>query len=369
MRQLGIGLVGLVAFFAQMLSVPGESTLDALNSALDDIKKQHQDVVAQNMANFLSQLDTAASSPDAALDLYQKAGGTMPSPTPITKLHENETPDEKAAREAQDQANAANLAYVAQLHCALMRYAALLVTSPDQKGLNEAWITWLKSAAPVYAQIKSSPPTPNAGAGGQRANWGQNKSEMLVNDLKNKPVGSSNISDYLGFHGWSDGGQSGWSVKQLPELYRSMVLEPLRATPSADTLAAWDVFIGMKAADQPDSDQWNQVELPSLMFDKDCDDYAISHSMDKLQVLLEIIQANPDHPKLDDMIARAHQLVDDYRSRHSVSTPSPQVSTPSSTAGPPPSNVTTVTQGDMTIITTQTNGPPVAPPAPITPAH
>jgi len=359
-------MAGVIVFLLQTLSVPAENTLDAFSSALDDVAKQHQQAVAQNMASFISQIEAAAGSPDAAIDLYQKAGGTMPAPAPVTSSHQNETPDEKAAREAQDQANAANLAYTAQLHCGVMLYAALFATTPGQKGLKEAWAAWLKTSAPIYAQVKATPRTPKSG--GQRGNWNQNRPEELVSELKNKSVSTSIISDYLSFKGWGDAEQANWSVKQIPDLYRSTVLEPLRVTPSADTLASWDVYIALKSADQPDADQWNQIDLPSLTFEKDCDDYAITHTMDKLQAMLDLIQANPSHPKLGDMIARTKALVADYRSRHAAAT-APLASTPPPAGGNPSANVTTVTDGDMTIITTHpnTNTPSAMPSQPPTP--
>ena len=380
MRRIGLGLGAVTGFFLQGLSASAQSSIDILDQDLKQIKQEHQEANSQLVANFFSQLDAAARSPDAAISLYQQANGAMPPSAPVIKHNEVETPDEKAAREAQDAAYVSSLAYAVQLHCGLMHFAALFIVKPDQKGLQQDWVAWLKSAAQVYPQIRdiddSRPDAVQDGGGGDGRRGqhgggrGQNAKPTPVNDFKGVAVRSSGISSFLGFHGWGDKEQGGWSVRDVPELYRTNVLEPLRVTPTAETLAAWDAYIAMKNVDQPSADTWNQVDYPSLEFDRGCDDYTIEPDTEKLQALVEIIKANPSHPKLDDMIARVHQLLDDYRVRHPGQAAPAQ---PATTVAPTPSDpnvtVTTSTQGDMTIITTHTNAPPANPAPPAPPAQ
>ncbi len=319
--------------------------MDLLNKDLDDVKQQHQDAVTQNFTDFINQLTTAMNSSDAALNLYQSSGGEMPPPTPVQTKYDHETPTEQAQREQEDATHCVNLALIAQLHCGEMRFAALFITSPDQKGLQDDWIAWLKSATQTYLQIKDD--------GIQQAR-----------NLKGRAVRDSPISGALGFHGWGDKEQSRWSVRDIPQLYREQILEPLRKTPSADTLAAWDTYIAMRNLDQPDPDKWNQVDFPSLSFDRGCDDYAITPSTDKLQFLVELIKANPTHPQLDDMIARARGLLQDYRTRHPNATaaaPPPTTPAAATTATNANVNVTVTTSGDMTVVTTHTNAAPANP--------
>ena len=118
----------------------------------------------------------------------------------------------------------------------------------------------------------------------------------------------------------------------------------------------------MKNADQSDREQWDNVDNPSLMFERGCDDYAIAPDMDKLQALVAIIKANPSHPGLDDMIARAHLLVQDYKARHGGA-PAATNAAPA-VASDPNVTVTTEQKGDMTIVITHTNSPPVDPAPP-----
>jgi hypothetical protein len=187
----------------------------------------------------------------------------------------------------------------------------------------------------------------------------------------------SAISKFLNFRSWADKDQGGWAVRDVPALYRTFVLDPLRAKPSQETLAAWDIYIAMKNADQPDDDKWNSIDYPPLAFDRACDDYAITPNMDKLNAAVEILRSNPTHPKLEDMVAHAHQLVDDYRKSHGAAgTPS----VPTAGVGGPPgatpsSNETVTTEGDMTVVTLKhdspaTNTPPANPtPPPAPPAR
>ena len=176
------------------------------------------------------------------------------------------------------------------------------------------------------------------------------------------------IGKYLGFKGWADKDQAEWSVRQLPKLYRTNVLEPLRTAPTAATLAAWDTYIAMANADEKDNDKWTQVVYPPLQFDRACDDYAVAPDAEKLEGLVGLIKANPTYPQVDDWIARVHQLMDDYRARHGgkATTEQSPATAPSTPASSPNVTITTVQQGDMTIITTHTNSAPVtnAPPAP-----
>jgi hypothetical protein len=79
----------------------------------------------------------------------------MPAPTPVTTEYESETATERDTRLAQDKANAEALGLVVQLHCGLLHYAALFVTDPKRKGLQDDFNGWLQRAAQVYPQLSS----------------------------------------------------------------------------------------------------------------------------------------------------------------------------------------------------------------------
>ncbi len=376
MRRYLWGYIAGGAYLLQGGFAVAQSSLDALQQELNEAKQQHQDVSSQVLSNFFSQLDPAMASPDSATALYQQAGGAMPDPSPIVTQNEDETPTEKQARLAFDQANLTRLGTVLQLQCGLMHYAALFVVKPNQPGLQNDWVTWLKSAAQLYPQIAvpAQPDAPPQEHHKKRREDGQGNAKAQTrpppfdpSDVAGKAMKDTAISKFLAFNAWGDKEQGGWAVKDLPKLYRTNVLEPLRASPTADTLAAWDAFIAMANADEKDNDKWNQVVYPPLQFDRACDAYSIAPSTDKLEALVNLVKANPTYPKVDDWISRVSQLMGDYRSHHGGGPASAQ-----NPAGPTPSNiaaggtnVTVTKEGDMTIITTNTNSAP----SPSAPTH
>jgi len=307
-----------------------QNSLDVLEQDLNQVKQEHQEATSKTVVDLLDQLDAAYQSSTAAVSLYQTAGGTMPEPTPVTTRNAYETPDEKSVRLEQDQTNISNLAYALQMHCGLMRYALLFITQPNQKGLKDDWIAWLKTAAQIYPNLKQKqeqkqdqdeegknvvPHGGENGKGGWRAVRQAAAHEAEGPDYQNIAVRDSIISTYFGFHGWGDKEQGSWTVRDIPNLYRKNILDPLRVSPSAQTLAAWDAYIAMKNVDQPDNDKWNEVDYPTLEFDRGCDDFAIARSTEKLATLVALIKANPTHPQLDDWIARVHKMMQDYRAQ------------------------------------------------------
>jgi hypothetical protein len=376
MRRVALGWLAWGAFLFQGGFAVAQNSLDALEQELNEAKQQHQDVTSKVLTNFFSQIDAAMASPDAALALYQQAGGVLPDPAPVVTEHVNETASEKAARLALDQANLSRLGFVLQLHCGLMHYAAHFLVTPDQKGLQDDWVAWLKSAAQLYPQLAVP-----AGNGDQTPQPHKKKRDAEGDapaltrpppfnpaDMKAKTMRDSIIGRFLAFKGWGDKEQGGWTVQDLPRLYRANVLDPLRASPTTATLAAWDPYIAMVNADEKDNDKWNQLVYPPLQFDRACDDYAVAPDTEKLEGLVNLVKANPTHPQVESWIARLQQLMADYRARHggkAPGAPSPATApAPSTPEGNPNVTVTTQQQGDMTIITTHTNSAPVnAPPA------
>jgi hypothetical protein len=378
MRRFVLRLIALGSLFFTGSFAQAQSTLDALEQELNEAKQQHQDATSQSMTSFFSQLDAAMAGPDAAVALYEQAGGMPPDPMPVVTQHETESESEKEARLAVDQANLTRLGTVLQLHCGLMHFAALFVIRPDQKGLQDDWVAWLQKAAQIYPQLALPAVSAVQSPVPHKKKWDKSADGPPIPppppppynpaDLKAKTMHDSIISQYLGFKSWKDKEQGTWTVQDLPKLFRANVLEPLRATPTQATLAAWDAFIAMANADEIDNDKWNQVVYPPLQFDRACDDYAVAPGTEKLEGLVNLIKANPTAPQADDWIARVHQLVDAYRVRHggAPASSSSALTTPTAPTGNPNVTVTTEQQGDMTIVTTHTNSAPItnAPPAP-----
>jgi hypothetical protein len=368
MKRFALGwlITGLVFFQGNIVSA--QSTLEALQQELNEAKQAHQDVTAQSLANFFAQIDPAMASPDAAVALYQQAGGALPDPSPVITQNEDETATEKAARLAYDQANISRMGVVLQLECGLMHYAALFVVKPDQAGLQDQWVDWLKSAAQTYPQTAAPQAPINPAPADLHKKKGRDsdpKPQLYdPTDLKGKAMKDTLISKFLAFNAWADKEQGGWSVHDLPQLYRTNVLEPLRTTPTPATLSAWNAYIAMANADEKDNDQWNQVDFPPLQFDRACDDYLVSPNTEKLEGLVNLIKANPTNPHADDWIARVSQFMSDYRSRHGGAAPQSPSTVVAPSAANPNVVVTTQQQGDATIITTQhTNSAPVSPAA------
>lgn len=279
---LGLAFVGLAR---------GQTSLDVLEKDLDEVKQQRQEATSQGFLNLMDQLDKADSNADAALQLYQAAGGTLPAPAEVKTRYEHETPTEKAARLKQDQANMTSFAAMLQLHCGMMRIAAQEVTKPDAPHLHEDWVAWLKNAAQIYPQLTGA------------------------DEVRAMPMKDSPISTYLDFHGWGDKEQGGWTVRDLPKFYRANVLEPLRNPMVAEALPDWDVYIALCNANEADNDRWNNDELPALQFEKACDDFALAPGTEKLQTLVDLIKAHPNHAKVDDWIARVHAMLAAYKAQ------------------------------------------------------
>ncbi len=374
MRRRVLGWIAWGAFLFHGGFAVAQSSLDVLEQELNDAKQQHQQAADQVLSTFFTEVDKAMASPDAAVALYQQAGGALPerNRAPVVTEHAQETSTEKAARLALDQANLARLGPVLQLHCGLMHYAALLVVKPDQKGLQNDWVAWLKAAAKVYPQLAEQSDDSNQKPEhkrkkdmGDAAHGGTPPPPLSSAEMKGKNLRESIISRFLAFKGWNDKEQGGWSVQELPRLYRANVLDPLRTSPTEATLAAWDVYIAMKNADEKDNERWNQVVYPGFQFDRGSDDFAVAPSTEKLEGLVNLIKANPTHPQVEDWIARVRQMMQDYRARHGG--PAAAAQSPATAPAPavnPNVSVTTVQQGDMTIITTHTNSAPTnAPPA------
>jgi hypothetical protein len=179
----------------------------------------------------------------------------------------------------------------------------------------------------------------------------------IPNELKNKSVQDSPFTKYFGFTACNGKEQGSWSVRRIPEFYRTEVLQPLRAKPTQATLDAWDQVIAMANSDEPDNDRWNQVVYPGLVFDRASDAYLMAPSTESLEVLVNMIKENPTGPHADDWISRVQGMVNDYRNSHGLAAPAAAAPAAGATPG-----VTTQQQGDMTIITTHTNAPGTTPP-------
>ena len=82
MKSVLVGCVAMGVWVLQAGVVLAQSTLDALAEELKEVKQQHDDVTAQNLSTFFAQIDKAMASPDAAVELWQQAGGRCPSPCP-----------------------------------------------------------------------------------------------------------------------------------------------------------------------------------------------------------------------------------------------------------------------------------------------
>ena len=347
MRRICPLVVILIAlqFFGPI--VRAESSIDALEAELKQAQQQHVDASSKQFSDFIGALDKALKSPDEALALYQNAGGDMPDSAPIFTSYGSETASEKALREAQDTAVNAALASVIQLHCGLMRFAVFFIQSPDEKGLHDAWIAWLKQAAQSYPQAGITPPDTRVKPPAPEEQRGQHQGESAngqgvtppkprkrpsppdyVKALKDKAVRDSVISAYLGYNAWGNKEQGAWAVHDIPRIYRTEILDPLRAKPSAATSSAWDVYIAMKSADQPDRNKWDTVDYPSLQFQRGKDDFYAEPSEEKLEILVTLVKNNPTNPDLDDWIAQVKQMIQDFRTFKSTGTlPQPQPQT------------------------------------------
>jgi hypothetical protein len=306
---LGAGVVTATQAMGQATSI------QVLEQDLQQAQAQHDAADSQQMTSFISALDAASQSPDAALALYQNAGGDLPDPTPVSKHYAYETPTEKSDREAADQQKLTVFATVVQIHCGMMKNAALVLSKPNDPKVQADWLAWLKSTATIYPQLAGKLP------------------------LKNVTMKDSVIGKYLGFHGWGQSDQGTWTILELPSLYKQLVLEPLRNPPTPGVIEAWNVYIAMVQSDDPDPTHFTQSTEPALDFDRAADDFALRPTMDKLQLVDQIIKANPTNDHVDNWITRARQMIETYAGGGTTHSPLPGATpgtTDSSTGGTTP---------------------------------
>ena len=345
-----LGPFGLVLLLLST-SVHGQSSLEMLQHDLDQLDKEHQEASTKNLDSILSTLDSASASPDAAVQLYMQSGGVMPEAAKIRTTYEHETPTEKEERASVDQAMLAEFGGMVQLHVGLLHLAVMYVSRPDSNPPEKELVDWLKSSAPNYPQVNvpiidprvppevpdtsvasqvgrldGPDPAPSSGdsEGGRRRRRSSSpapeadKGKIIVGaSLKSMSMEDSVIANALGFHGWGDKDQGKWKVADMPALYKQHVLDPLRKNPSPETLAAWDTYIAMMNADETDQEKWNQMDLPPLQFEKDCDDFAIKPGTEKIETLLSLIKTNQDHPDSDKWLERVHKMLKDYQAQQS----------------------------------------------------
>lgn len=133
-----------------------QNSMQALEQELKEVKQTHDDMTSQVMANYFAKVDAAMASSDAAVTLYQNAGGVPPDPSSVVKANEEETATEKATRMALDQANLSSLGTTLQLQCGLLHYGALFVVDPNRKGLQDEFAAWLAKAAQSYPQLAAA---------------------------------------------------------------------------------------------------------------------------------------------------------------------------------------------------------------------
>ncbi|HUB67050.1 MAG TPA: hypothetical protein VL981_06155 [Candidatus Methylacidiphilales bacterium] len=325
------GLIFFILAAPQFFGVAAyaESSLDALENELNQTQQEQQSASSEQFTNFLNSIDQGMQSPTAAVQLYQSAGGGMPAPAPVYAFHPpDETPDEQALRQAQDQAVVNALGSTAQLHCGLIHFAALFAQNPNQKGLATDWVAWLKQAAPIYLQTvtppdtRTRPPIPSPEERrrererGDRPNNNDNNEENrrdYARELKTVPVRDSLISAYFHYHAWGEKEQGSWRVQDVPRLYRTQVLDPLRAKPDANTVSAWDAYIAMMSTDELNRERWNNVVYPGLLFQRDCDDFYATPGEEKLTALVELIKNNSGNADAGAWITQVKQMIKDYR--------------------------------------------------------
>ena len=304
-----------------------QSSLEMLQRDLDDFKTEHQQAETKNLDYFFSSLQAAEDSPAAAEKLYADAGGKPPARARVMTHYEHETPTEESARTALDQAAMSSFDSTLQMHCGMMHFAALFVTQPKLSSLKGDWLAWLKNASQAYPQVVATVKDPRRAG----KDDDENASPDISAQIRGTAMNASMIGDYLGFQGWGDKDEGKWRVADLPELYHDQILQPLRQPPSQAALGAWDIYIAMMNADQPDAEKWTDIDYPALQFEKACDDFASAPSTDKLQSLVTLMKAHPRHPKIDDWIKRVHDMIQGYQAQRNGGAAS---STSAGTSGP-----------------------------------
>jgi hypothetical protein len=308
----GLLLAGAVAVSSV---ARGQSSIDMLERDLKQMKQEHEEASTKNLDYFMKSLETAEGDPYNAEKLYYSAGGAPPPRAAMMTKYEHETPSEKDARTIVQQAINNSFDTALEMHCAMMRLAVLYVTKPDTAGLDDQLVAWLKAAGQNYPQV-GAPVIDKRVSGNLQSGQKPPQAAKIdaASSIKNMAMHDSPIASYLGFHAWNGKDQGNWRLADMPKLYRQHVLDPLRKTPSAATLPAWDTYIAMMNADQADDQRWADIDYPALQFDRDSDDFAIAPNTEKIETLMGIIKAHPQHPSVGDWFKRVQAMLESYRS-------------------------------------------------------
>ena len=291
----GVALVMVAAPWAR-----GQGSLTYLEKELEELRQKHDEAATNGLKYFFASLETAENDPAAAEKLYISAGGAAPAKAVTIKAHDQESQAEAEKREEVDKATQDSLGGALALQCGLMRFAALMITAPNTPNLQTDFVAWLKQAATVYPQVLVTVSDP------RRTDQGP---VDVSGPIRGQALHDSPIAGFLGFHSWNGKDQSNWRVQDIPQLYRDNILEPLRKTPNADTMEAWGVYIDMMNASQPNPDQWTNVDYPDLQFAKGLDDFAMQPDPEKIEGLIALIKAHPDHPHVEQWFDAVEGLI------------------------------------------------------------
>ena len=267
--------------------------LDTLQSQINTLKKnqaQHRD---KQFSHFIDDVTMAAASPEAAQTLIAQSiqnladaqaaalaaanpdGSAPPSPAPHRRKWEEQQNQNQSNTTDQAKLDAKGL--MAQAHCGLLRFSALLAKTPDAPHLKEDWMAWLSSAAQNYPALGND--------------------SLGDKSMRDSPVTKSYEIDY------GDKEQGDWTIRKLPDLFESNVLKPLGEAKDPKVLDAWETYMNMiKFDEQSDLNKWNTITCPSLTFKKKVAAYKLRPDVMKLQDLYNFAQQLQNHPEFNSML-------------------------------------------------------------------
>ncbi len=274
-----------------------QTTVDTLENALRDVKRVREQSEKATQEAFLTRLTGAATSGQAARALMKEVGMDLPDPEFPPDLPRTDTTLEQRREHQQKVAEAeARVGHIdrcLQAHFQLMRFGYQFATMQAGAVGNPEWESWIKSTASNYGTIRAF-------------------------DLAGQEIGSSKVIRYFQVKELAGKPEAGWSLRQIPQLYREFILTPLREDKNPQLGQAWDQYIAMRSQEMRDADRWRDEEEPWLQFQKQADLFRIAPSDIKLTEIVNLIRRNPQHPRFEQMHGQATELLKVLRERRTT---------------------------------------------------
>jgi len=272
------------SLFLQVAELSAQTTMDALEKALQSTRNQHETTAKNLIQQFQVELDRAVSSPAAALAFYEAGGGVIP-PAP-NSLFQHLRPDRDKKERSEIAAGYQYDASMAVLaYCEMLRFAFRSATGVEAAQKSTAWPAWLEKQMRQFGSLNGT-------------------------FLEGNKMGESAQARHFGVGGvFRNKKEAEWRIGGVPDLYREFVMGPLAAEKSPKTAESWDLFVAVMEMRSGNPMRWENVEKPRFLFQKSTALFEMAPNPIALTRMVEILQNYPQHPDFTSMQKKAEECL------------------------------------------------------------